>query len=171
MDPIAAQAEDLKKLRDMIQGIDFGMLTTVDLDGSLHSRPMSTNGDVEFDGDLWFFTYASSYKVDEIRHDSHVNVAFAAPDKQQYVSMTGTAELVRDQRKIDELWKPQFKAWFPKGKEDPDIALIHVRVSQAQYWDAPSSPVAHIIALATSLATGKPYAGGENRTVDLEAAA
>ncbi|MDQ3122831.1 MAG: pyridoxamine 5'-phosphate oxidase family protein [Actinomycetota bacterium] len=31
------------------------MMTTVEADGSLRSRPMWTQGD-EFDGSLWFFT-------------------------------------------------------------------------------------------------------------------
>ena len=84
--------EPLEKLRDLVKGIDFGMLTTVDEDGSLRSRPMSTNGEVEFDGDLWFFTYGNSHKVDEIRRERHVNVSFADPKRNTYISMSGTAE-------------------------------------------------------------------------------
>jgi general stress protein 26 len=57
---------DLQKLREMIKDIDFCMMTTVDEDGDLHSRPMSVNGEVDRDGDLWFFTGASSHKVSEI---------------------------------------------------------------------------------------------------------
>lgn len=163
--------ERLEKLRDLVKGIDFGMLTTVDEDGSLRSRPMSTNGDVEFDGDLWFFTYASSHKVDEIRHDRHVNVSFADPKRQTYVSMSGTGEVVRDRRKIEELWKPELKAWFPKGVDEPDIALLKVSVRKAEYWDSPSSPVAQAIGLVGSLARGEPYTPGENEEIDLEAEA
>ena len=169
---MAEQAnEHLAKLRELIKQIDFGMLTTVDDDGCLRSRPMSTNGDVEFDGDLWFFTSASSHKVNEIRRDQHVNVSFADPKRQSYISMSGTAELVRNRQKIQELWKPELKAWFPQGQDDPDIALLKVSVSKAEYWDSPSSPVAHVLGLVTALATGKRPQLGENEKLELKAEA
>ena len=82
--------QQIKKLRELIKDIDIGMLTTVDEDGSLHSRPMSTNSEVEFDGDLWFFTYASSHKVTEVEQHHQVNVSFSDPHKQNYVSVSIT---------------------------------------------------------------------------------
>jgi general stress protein 26 len=161
--------EHLAKLRELIKDIDFGMLTTVD-DGSLRSRPMSTNGEVDADGDLWFFTYASTHKVEEIRRDRHVNVSFADPKHHRYVSVSGLAELVRDRTKIEQLWKPELKAWFPKGADEPDIALLKVHATKAEYWDSPSSPVVHAIGFVTALATGQTYEPGESEKLDLESA-
>ncbi len=85
---------DLARLREMVKEIDFCMLTTIDERGDPHSRPMSTNKQVGFDGDLWFFTYGSSHKALEIRQHPKVNASFADPSNQNWVSMTGTAELV-----------------------------------------------------------------------------
>src|SRR5688500_17077739 len=87
-----ARENDLQKLREMIKDIDFCMLTTVDEDGDLHSRPMSVNGDVDPDGDLWFFTGASSLKVSEIAKLPKVNVSFADTENQHYVSISGKAQ-------------------------------------------------------------------------------
>ncbi len=115
-----ARQEALQKLREMVKDIDFCMLTTLDLDGTLHSRPMSANGEIDLNGGLWFFTGISSHKVDEIERAPKVNASFADPKNQRYVSITGIAELVRDRGKIEELWKPEFKMWFPEGKEDPE---------------------------------------------------
>ena len=161
------QNEKIKKLRELIKDIDIGMLTTIDEDGTLHSRPMSTNSQVELDGDLWFFTYASSHKVTEVEHDRHVNVSFSDPHKQQYVSISGRATLVRDRHKIQELWKPELKAWFPQGVDEPDIALLKVEVEKAEYWDAPSSFVAHTISLVKAITTGEKANPGENEKVNL----
>jgi general stress protein 26 len=160
--------EQIKKLRELIKDIDIGMLTTVDEDGSLHSRPMSTNSEVEFDGDLWFFTYASSHKVTEIEHQEQVNVSFSDPHKQKYVSVSGQAELVRDRTKLQELWKPQLKAWFPKELDEPDIALLKVSVEKAEYWDAPSSFVAHTIGLVKAVTTGEKASPGEHEKLTLK---
>lgn len=118
--------DDVNKLGELIKDIDFGMLTTMDDDGSLRSRPMSVNGKVEFDGDVWFFTYGNSHKVIEAKKHPKVNVSFTDIKKQNYVSLSGTAELVRDKSKIEELWLPELKAWFPEGVDTPDIALLKI---------------------------------------------
>jgi general stress protein 26 len=160
--------EAIAKLRGLVKGIDIAMLTTVDsTDGTLRSRPMSTNGDIEFDGDLWFFTRASSHKVDEIERSPQVNASFAQPEKQNYVSMSGTAVLVTDREKMKELWTPHLKAWFPQGTDDPDMALLKVNVDKAEYWDAPSSLVVHAYGMLKATLTGQSPKGGEDVKVDL----
>jgi general stress protein 26 len=160
--------QKIQKLRELIKDMDIGMLTTIDEDGTLHSRPMSTNSEVEFDGDLWFFTYASSHKVLEIEQHQQVNVSFSDPKAQTYVSMSGVAHLVRDRNKIQELWKPQLKAWFPKELDEPDIALLKVNVEKAEYWDAPSGFVAHTIGLVKAITTGETAKVGKNEKVRLK---
>lgn len=145
----------LEKLRDLMKDINFCMLTTLDDDGCLRSRPMSTNGEVEANGDLWFFISASSHKVSEVNRNDRVNVSFSAPDKHCYVSLSGTAELVRDPAKIRELWQPELKAWFPKELDEPDIALLKVNATKAEYWDAPASWVAKTVGFIKAATTGE----------------
>lgn len=161
------QTQQLDKLRNLVKDINFCMMTTIDEDGSLHSRPMSVNGEIENNGNLWFFTYASSHKVTEVNEHEQVNVSFAHPGKQTYVSMSGTAQLVRDRAKMQELWQPQLKAWFPQELDEPDIALLNVKVEKAEYWDAPSSFVAHTIGLVKAITTGESANGGENEKITL----
>lgn len=165
--PKQTRDNDLQKLRELVKDIDFCMLTTVDEAGDLHSRPMSSNGDIDADGDIWFFTNASSHKVSEIAKLPKVNVSFADPDNQRYISVTGTAQLVRDQAKIDELWRPEFKIWFPEGKDDPEVALLRVSLEKAEYWDSPSSTIGYALSFVSSLVTGKQPDLGENRKVNL----
>ena len=93
----------VKKIAALIKEIDFGMLTTVDAEGRLNSRPMAANKKVDLDGDIWFFTHDASPKVHQIKTKPHVNVAFSDPKIQIYVSRSGRAELVRDKAKIKEL--------------------------------------------------------------------
>lgn len=159
--------EGAQKIAHMIKHMDFGMLTTTDDDGTLRSRPMSTNGNVEFDGDVYFFTYGHTHKVLEAQHNPQVNVAFSDPKSQNYVSLSGTASLIRDKDKMKEMWQPQLKAWFPNGLDEPDIALLKVSAHKGEYWDSPSSAVAHAIGLVKSIATGTPASSGENEKVDL----
>ena len=160
------RANDLEKLRELVKNIDFCMLTTVDENGDLHSRPMSSNGDIDPDGDLWFFTAASSLKVSEISSLPKVNVSFADPDNQHYISISGRAQLVRDRKKIDELWRPEFKMWFPEGKDDPEVALLRITLEKAEYWDSPSSTIGYALNFVSSLVTGKEPDMGENKKLE-----
>ena len=162
------RAENLEKIRELVKDIDFCMLTTVDENGDLHSRPMSANGEIDPNGDLWFFTDAASQKVHEVAKLPKVNVSFADPENQKYVSITGAAQLVRDRKKIEELWKPEFKMWFPEGKEDPKIALLKISLEKAEYWDSPSSTVGYALSFVKSLVTGAEAEFGENRKVELK---
>lgn len=168
MSKAVTQDDKLAKLREIVKAVDICMLTTFDERGDLHSRPMSNNRDVEFDGDLWFFTYGSSHKVDEVNRVSKVNASFADVDGQLYASLTGDAEVVRDRAKIEELWKPELKAWFPEGVDTPDIALLKVTVKRAEYWDGSQSVVAHAVSLVSSLVAGEPAQLGENEKIELK---
>jgi len=162
------RSQSLEKLRELVKDIDFCMLTTIDEEGDPHSRPMSSNGDIDPNGDLWFFTQASSHKVNEVASSPKVNVSFADPDNQRYVSVTGVAQLVRDREKIDELWRPEFKMWFPKGKDDPEVALLCVSLEKGEYWDSPSSTIGYALSFVSSLITGKKPDLGENQKVSLQ---
>ncbi len=152
---------DVKLLSDKIKGIRIAMMTTVEADDVLRSRPMATQ-DMEFDGDLWFFTKASAPKVDDVEHHQQVNLSYAKPDDNLFVSVSGTAQLVRDRQKMDELWKPLLKAWFPNGKDDPELALLKVTVNSAEYWDAPSGVMGRLFVATKGLATGGRDSGGED---------
>lgn len=157
--------EAIRKLNDLIEEIDFAMLTTID-GGVLRSRPMQTQ-DFEFDGNLWFFTSSRTHKTEEIEKDNRVNVSYASPATNTYVSVSGTAEIVRDKAKIDEYWNDILKAWFPEGKDSPDLVLLKVAVEQAEYWDAPSSTIVQVAGFVKAMVTGERADGGENRKIDL----
>ncbi|GAB4523496.1 MAG: pyridoxamine 5'-phosphate oxidase family protein [Anaerolineae bacterium] len=157
--------ENIEKLRDLIKDIDIAMLTTVDDDGSLRSRPMGTQ-ETEFDGDLWFFTSVDTPKVDEIQAEHEVNVSYAKPGKNRYVSVSGTAVLVNDRAKMEELWSPIYKAYFPGGLDDPNLRLLKVDVRKAEYWDSPGGLIPTIIGFAQSLA-GKEADMGDNQKLQL----
>lgn len=163
------RAAAIKKLGELIEDIKIAMLTTVEEDGSLRSRPMGTQ-QVEFDGDLWFFTAASAPKVGEVQRERQVNVSYADAGSQRYVSVSGSAQLVRDRPKIEQLWNPIFRAWFPQGLEDPDLALLKVSVERAEYWDAPSGKLVQLYGFVKALATGQRPGDeiADNQKIDLE---
>lgn len=167
MDNTQNKHESLEKLVELIKDVDIAMMTTVDDDGSLRSRPMQTQ-QTNANGELWFFTGYSSGKSHEIKdNDTHVNLSYSKPSDQLYVSVSGRASLSRDKQKIDELWTPAMKAWFPEGKDDPNIGLIKVTIEKAEYWDAPNSVLVHLYGMAKAAITGERPDAGDNEKINL----
>jgi general stress protein 26 len=79
------------------------MFTTRTARGGFCARPMSNNGEVEFDGDVWFFSAADSRKVKDIKAKPTVHLAYVDLERWRFVSMTGRARVVRDIKKKHEL--------------------------------------------------------------------
>jgi len=158
--------ETLQTLAEKIKDIKTAMLVTAEPDGTLRSRPMQS---LQIEGNtIWFLTGYKSSKSYEIKNESHVNLSYASESNKLYVSVSGLASVVRDSHKIDELWSEPFKAWFPEGKTDPDVALLRVDVTQAEYWDTPTSPVVHLIGYAKAVVTGERYHPGENEKINVQ---
>jgi general stress protein 26 len=154
-------ALELDKLRDKITDIRIAMLTTLEQDGDFHTRPMATH-DMDADGTMWFFTYDNSHKVEEVEKDPRVSVAFADPGSELYVSTIGTAEIVKDKVKINELWSDFLKTWFPQGKDDPTIALLKVTIHGGEYWDRPGGKMVKLFEMAKGAITGEADKTGRN---------
>src|ERR1700743_1018065 len=142
------------KVAGLIKDSNIAMIATEAEDGLLHSRPMATQK-TEFDGTLWFFTGLSTGKVSEIDWNPEVNLSYAEPKDTRYVSVSGSAEILHDRAKMSELWSDIYKAWFPQGLDDPDLCLMKVEVSFAEFWDVPSGKMVQGFGVLKALATGE----------------
>lgn len=159
------QQDNRSKLHALIKDIKFAMLTTVDAGGELRSRPMTTL-ESEPGGDLWFFTRDDAPKVEETQQEQRVNLSYADPADNKYVSVSGSAQLVRDRAKIHELWKPVHKAFF-EGPDDPHLALLRVTPHAAEYWSSASNWLGQAIDLVKTMITGDERNMGENKKLRL----
>lgn len=154
---------------ELIKDARVAMLTSHD-DGRLRSRPMvACQADFD-DGCLWFFTHADSPKAAQVEREHEVNVSYANATEHSYVSMSGTANVLRDRAAIDAHWTVLMKAWFPAGKDDPQLVMLKVEVSQAEYWDAPSSRMVLAFDYLKARLTGHPPEMGAHHKVDLRQA-
>ena len=159
--------EGAEKLYELIDDIRICMMTTVEEDGRLASRPMY-GLEADKAGDVWFFTRIASSKTTEISRDGHVNLAYSHPSKQHYISLSGRAEIVRDKGHINDKWSEPLRTWFPEGKDDPQLALIRVHPERGEFWDSPSSTVIHLYGYVKAAITGSPpHELSDNQKVDL----
>lgn len=160
-------SEGLEKIGELIKDIRICMMTTAATNGSFDSRPMATQKTDHFDGSVWFLTNGTSGKVGEIKQDDHISLLYADTGDSKYVSAKGRATISKDKAKIHELWNPMFKAWFPGGEEDPNITVLKVTLTEAEYWEASSSKIIMGIKYLAAAATGGKVDVGESGTVEL----
>lgn len=145
------------RLWDLIKDIRFAMFTARHGNGHLHSRPMTTqNTCVDEDDSLWFFMSRQGEPVADLAADPVVNVGYADPGADRYVSVSGTAAVVDDLAKKQQLWSRMAEAWFPGGAADPDLALVQVKIIHAHYWDIQENKIVQLFHIAKAVVTGKP---------------
>ncbi len=153
-------AEGQRKIAELAKGIHICMMTTLSAAGELSSRPMAVQ-DKPFDGTMWFLTRSTSEKVGEIEQDRHVLLTFAEPSDSKYLSLKGIANVSNDRGKIKELWNPMYKAWFPNGEDDPQIAVLRVEITEGDYWEASSSKIVMMTKYLAAAVTGGAVPVGE----------
>ncbi len=130
----------LKELSKKMRSIDFTMLTTRTEGGVLASRPMSNNGEVDYDGDSWFFTNDDTRMVSDISADPIVGLTLSG-DKGLlgkpgiFIAIEARAELIRDKAQFAAHWTKGLDRWFPQGVETPGLVLIKAHASRISYWD------------------------------------
>ncbi len=140
-------------LQEMAEKVRICMFNTIDADGNFSSRPMGT-AKIEDDGSIWFFTNEYSLKTKEISKDNEVNLGYSDPANNTYIYVNGKAELVDDQARKEAYFSPAIKAWFPEGADDPNLILIKVEPSAAEYWDASASKMVVAFKMIKAIVTG-----------------
>jgi general stress protein 26 len=159
----------IRQLRRLLKRMPVGMLTTHTPEGASHSRPMLVH-EIDEAGWLWFITDRHSRKACELSQNPHATISFQSKKGDRYVSVQGTAVVVRDDVKLKELWNPTMRAWFPHGRRDPEIALVAVRVERAEYWIVPPTRLARVVAMAAAVVKGKRQEAGKHGILDLHPA-
>ena len=157
-------AEGRGRLWEMIRDIRVAMLTTRHSNGHLHARPVTTqNSRLDEDTSLWFFMSRTGEPVADLTADPTVNVSYADPGEDSYVSVSGTATVVDDLAKKQQLWSKPAGSWYPRDVADPDLALVRVRITNADYWDVKDSRIVQVFRRAKAAITGKPPTDGGNK--------
>lgn len=144
----------VEKLQALVKDIGTCMFFTNTQGGIHNTRPMAVI-EVDVNGNIWFFTNRQSAKVKDIEKDNAVHLVFASPSKDSYLDVRGRASIEQDWKSIEDKWNPIVKAWFPEGKNDPDLCLVKVKTDEAHYWDTDTTKMVEMLKIAASVVTGK----------------
>lgn len=140
-------SENLNKLIEIARQIRICMLTTLQSDGLLKSRPMYLT-EINEDGILWFFNNEDGCSANEIKMNPMVNISFADLKEQKYLSISGHAEILHDRKMMEKMMGNVVKSWFPKGLDDESLSLLKIDILKAEYWESDSSRLSLLFNLA-----------------------
>lgn len=152
-----------EKFWDLIHDNPTCMMVTGGADG-LRGRPMHAIPDKDLD-EIWFYTRLDSGKSRELEADSEVCLCFASPGRNEFVSVTGHAQVVVDRARIKDNWSTFVDAWFPEGPDGADVGMIRVDVETGEYWDGESSSVLAALKMAVASQRDETPDIGESRKV------
>lgn len=147
-------AEAVGKIQELVKDTNIAMLCTNLTEMPISTCPMATQT-VDDTGEIWFFSGKNSEHNHDIEKDQRVQLIYANPGSSSYLSLYGTAEIMHDKAKIDELWSGYAKVWFQDGKDDPNLTLIRFVPEDGYYWDTKNSKMVAFLKQAASLVTGK----------------
>lgn len=151
-----SKTEAIKKFRELVHDVNVCMFTTIDDQGALFSRPMST-AQIDEEGNAWFFTNEFSEKIQEISKNNTVYLIYSHIGKNIYVTVKGSCVATVSRKKIDELWSPLLKSWFPLGKDDPKLCLVKVITEEAYYWNSGANSMTTYFNMLKAIANKEKY--------------
>ena len=123
------------------------MLTTRGSEG-FHARPMHAVPS-RAEHCIWFVSDRGGVKDEEIARENHVGLTTC--DGNFYMAVAGTAEVVEDRTKMQEIWSTPMQAYFPRGRSTrapawsrsrrpgPSSGTAATRLSASSRWSPPSS--------------------------------
>ena len=166
METILESKKAVEKLKELVKHGDICMFTTLDKDGRINSRPLST-ADIDDDGNVWFFTNEFSEKIHDLSNNNSVNLIYANPDRNTYLNISGSCVVVVNREKNSKLWNSFLKAWFPNGLDDPKLCLLKVMTEDAYYWNSSSSKMVVAFNILKAIVKNEKYDEGEEGKLSL----
>ena len=161
-------ADALEKLRELLANFPIATMVTVEQKGAITARPIGVVGDhAAFDGQLWFITDRRSRKVQAINGGAVTFLIFEDHDQGAYLHLTGRAHVVEDRARLETLYTPVQRTWFPEGLDDPHMTLIRFDADQGEFWDKHNGLLRLAAAFAKAIVTGSPGSSGNTGTARL----
>lgn len=132
---------ELDRLAIFVRPIAVAMMTNLNINGELFSRPMRPLL-MDRQGAMWFFTNLRSTKHD---HLDEINFSFSDASRAVFVSVSGAGELNTDSTLIRSLWTPAARNWYADGPESSNLALLKFTPKRAEYWNSPDCKCVRIL--------------------------
>jgi len=132
--PALANSIELK--RDLWKKISQSPFVMVGLtDEGQHSEPLTAQLDKDQADTLWFFIG----KDNRLTKGGAAMAQFVSKGHDYFACLAGRVRVHNDSAIVEKLWSRQAEAWFPGGKNDPNLALLRFDIDSAELWETDMS--------------------------------
>ncbi|TZG29592.1 pyridoxamine 5'-phosphate oxidase family protein [Sphingomonas montanisoli] len=100
--------------------------------GGQHSEPLTAQLDKDQVDRLYFFIGRDN----RLAAGGAAMAQFVSKGQDFFACLSGTVQVDQDRAMIDKLWSKPAEAWFPGGKEDPNLALLRFDIADAELWES-----------------------------------
>ncbi len=146
MNPESQNCSEITQLNKLIGIRSIGMLTCLDYGGALVSQPI-TPLKIDGHGAIWFYI---DIRAGSVSHLCNINLSFTEMYDENYVSLSGSGEICKNQTDIESLWNDSFSAYFPDGPKSLNIALLKFTPYAVECWDVTKSKMVRIYSMNNS---------------------
>ena len=106
----------------------FIMIRCEDAGG--HAEPMTAQLDADARHTIWFF----AARGNRIAAGGKAMGQFAAKGHDLFACLAGTLVEETDPARFDKRWSKQVEAWFPGGRNDPNLMMLRFDIEDAEVW-------------------------------------
>jgi general stress protein 26 len=117
-----------------------------------HMQPMAAFGDRTGDA-IWFFTKKDTDLVQQTGSGHDAMVCIMAKDQEFQACIHGVLHQDIDRAKLEQFWSPYVSAWYPDGKDDPELTMVRLDPKDARVWVSKRGPIAYPLQIAKANAT------------------
>ncbi|KRA83238.1 pyridoxamine 5'-phosphate oxidase family protein [Altererythrobacter sp. Root672] len=93
--------------------------------------PMMAQLDSEAHSTIWFFTSRRG----PFAQGGKATATFTGKGHDLFARFSGTLIEETDAARFDLEWSPAVQAWFPGGKDDPNLLMLRMEIEDAEIWN------------------------------------
>ncbi len=99
---------------------------------AVHAEPMTAQLDHDALHTIWFF----ASRKNRLAAGGKAMGQFAAKGHDLFACLSGTLAEEANQARIDRHWSREVEAWFPGGRNDPELMMLRFEIEDAEVWTA-----------------------------------
>lgn len=157
--------ESWEKLRELVNDIKVAMMVTGLEKKPINAIPMRTKK-IDENGNIWFISSGSSEHNKNLQINEQVHLLYSDPDDNEFVTLYGNAEIIKDKTILKDLYSATTENWFD-GVDDPNLTAIKVKPVEAYFWDSKTNKYVTLFKMGIGALTGNKQDVGEKGKLNL----
>lgn len=125
---------DRQDIEKALQSIDCCMMTTIDDNGNINTRPMLQNKEALYDNNIYFFSMKDTRKIRDLEKNPTISLTYQDKENTLFIQVHGKGEIVEKSEEMEPYWDKKLNLWWSQQQHTPGICMIRIRISHIRYW-------------------------------------